>query len=125
MDKRLIIGRKKPKGKRIGRRIIGLGPMLIPSRSARKDYCSRQLTLESLARAEKAQSVDKLFLVDDLHCECGERVGARQSPMGSYLVPTLHYPYKAPPSSTTETRSGRKAGPALMSRVPELRPREG
>lgn len=61
------------------------------------------LTAQSRARAEEAQSDGTLFLLGDLTCECGERVGAQETPTGG-LVPTPHYPYKAP-------RVARKRGP--------------
>jgi hypothetical protein len=92
MDKKLILGRKKPKPKRRGTTILGLGSMSTFSRSGRKDYCSKPLTSESRARAEKAQSDGTLFLLErTLLCECGEQVGARAATDGPSLVPTLHY----------------------------------
>jgi hypothetical protein len=100
MDKKVILGRKKPKSKRRGLRVAGLGPIATFARSGREDYCSKPLTAQSQARAEKAEQDGSLSMLEgELFCECGERVGARHrpwmdGPMGGPLVPTLHYPQK-------------------------------
>jgi hypothetical protein len=72
--------------------------------SERRAYCRKPLTLESRVRAEEAQRNGTLFLLDHtLRCECGERVGAQETPAGG-LLPNRHLPYKAP-------RVPRKRGP--------------
>jgi len=65
------------------------------------DHCSKPLTAESLARAEKAEQDGRLALEDDLRCECGARVSAchmpwLDGPKGGRLHPTNHYPHKEP-----------------------------
>jgi len=63
------------------------------------DHCSKPLTPESQARAEKAERDGRLAREDDLRCECGARVGAIRKayldgPKCGPLHPTLHYPAK-------------------------------
>jgi len=110
MFKKVLIGRKPtPKRRRISVSIAG--PMVSLPRSGQKDYCSKPLTAQSQALAEKAEQNGTLpTLESELRCECGERVGARRrpwmdGPKGGPLVPTLHYPHKAP------RPSARKRGP--------------
>ena len=103
MDKKVILGRKKPKSSRRGLRVANLGPLAAFARSGREDYCSKPLTAQSQAQAEKAEQDGTLSMqeCDELLCECGERVGAVRKPWmggpnGAPLVPTLHYPKKFP-----------------------------
>lgn len=102
---------KKHVGKKPKRRLVIRTGRLSGFRlGGRTDYCSKRLRPDSLERAEKAQSDGMLFLVDDqLLCECGARVGARQSPMGTYLEPSLHYPYKRPPSPPRKRDQGKRS----------------
>jgi hypothetical protein len=66
------------------------------------NHCSRPLTPESQASAEKAELDGSLDMLDgELRCECGAHVGAIRTPWtdgpkGGPLHPTLHYPQKAP-----------------------------
>lgn len=99
MDKEVILRRKKPKSKRRGLRVAGLGPIAGFARPGREDYCSKPLTAESQAQAENAERNGTLSMQEcnELLCECGERVGAVRKPWmggpnGAPLVPTLHYP---------------------------------
>ena len=101
MFKKVLIGRK-PTQKRRRNRLSVAGQMVSFARSGQGDYCSKPLTTQSQALAEKAEQERTLSTLEGgLLCECGERVGARHrpwmdGPMGGSLVPTLHYPHKAP-----------------------------
>jgi len=64
------------------------------------DNCSKSLTAQSQAIAEKAEEGGTLTLLEgELYCECGARVGAHRKPWmdgpnGGPLWPTMHYPKK-------------------------------
>ena len=92
MAKKLVTGPRRPRRSAV--------PF---AGGVRKDKCSKPLTSQSLARAEKAELDGPLSRLDgELLCECGKRVGARRAPpwmgghMGSPLVPTSHSPHKSP-----------------------------
>jgi hypothetical protein len=99
LRKRQPVGRKANRRRR-GRGITVLGYSFVPRRG--EDYCSKSLTAQSQARAEKAEQESDLSMLEgELLCECGERVGARHrpwldGPIGGPLAPTLHYPKKFP-----------------------------
>lgn len=68
-----------------------------------KDPCYGALTEESRKRAAGAQIHATLPLLDgQLFCECGQRVGARESKEGSRLKPwpRPHERYRKPPRTT-------------------------
>lgn len=62
------------------------------------EHCSKPLTSQSQALAEKAEKDDNLSQLDgELYCECRARVGAVRKPWldgpnGGPLRPTTHYP---------------------------------
>jgi hypothetical protein len=99
MDKKIILGKAKPKpkgkAKRSGRLIIRGGPLFAPIKI--KDECFRPLTEQSRALAEKAWKDGLLEDLDGkLRCECGAAVGVKKASMGEWLEPTRHPTYKPP-----------------------------
>lgn len=63
----------------------------------RMKHCSMSFTPESRARIEAAEETDTVEFLDDLRCQCGQKVEARRSSSG-WWEPTTHFPYKTPPT---------------------------
>ena len=88
----VIFRKPKRKPKLKGIRILA-GPLFPVARI--KNECSSPLTAQSRARADVARLQGVLEDMGRmLLCMCGASVGARETPMGDYLVPTRHPVYR-------------------------------